>query len=893
MQIKMIFEAFLFKIKYFWPFAVNATHIQKKLHQALKAKYLLYTLLATSLIISCSRSKNTFTSRTYHEMVSRYNVLFNGEQSFRKGVEMLSQQHQDNFDEILPVFRYGDASMVGTVKPKMDKAIEKSIKAIKRHSMMIQGEQRNDYIDDAYLLMGKSRYFNRQYIEALETLNYAIQHFPKSESANEAKLWAAKTEIAMGNYFNAKERLEKLYRNSDLDKELRAQAYASYAQLQIEQGNESAAFQLLSQAVDRTHDKQMEIRWLYIMGQLQSKLGNDYDASNLFLKVIKKGPPYQLLFNAQLNRARNYDTDLQDPDKVYSELRAMLADEKNFDNRDQIYYVMAEVAERMDDEEQMLEYLRQSIRASTKNPNQMGLSYLKIAEYNFDERNYPAAASYYDSSYSKLTQGHPRYEEVKTKAESLSGLVTNLREIALQDSLLKLASLNEKDLRKKVRDIIRAEEDAKRREEMRNDPLTNGGSPAVNQGGSGGQWYFYNPSVRVAGMREFVNSWGNRKLEDQWRRKNKELTAGLNGGGNSPDQNEQESGSQGMDQKIEEYISRVPSTEPELELSNNKIIEAYLAISAIYRNELKDLEAAEKQLKELTGRYKDFEQQGRAWYSLYRVNLKLEDQADVDLYKQKILSALPDSEFAALIQGQQPSEVSSSTAARNYYQKAYRTYAEHEYRQALRMVDSGITAFDKNIQHAQFLLLKSFIQGELGRDKAMKESLTELAGKFAGTPQGQRAQDLLDKMKQWEAEAEQEGKSGEEAQKTQTAKSKYEAKPNEEQKYVALVPNRKGLVNEVNIKINDFNKKFFGNLKLNVKSIYISAEEQMVMVSGLPNQRKAQEYFSLINQRKLLQESVGSTNPKHFVISNGDFTLLYRDKDFEGYLKYYRENLKK
>ncbi|MDZ7845625.1 MAG: hypothetical protein U5L96_01955 [Owenweeksia sp.] len=447
------------------------------------------------MALGCSRSKDTFTSRLYHQMVSKFNPLFNGEQALLKGEQTLADQHKDNFNEILAVFPIGTKEQASSVKPDMDRAIEKATKVIKQHSMMIRSDQKNSFIDDSYMLIGKARYYNREYLEALETFNYILQHFRDSKRYDEAVLWAAKTETALGNNLSAKERFEKIYRSEDLPKDVKAKTFASYAALEMKNGNLMAPFQLLEQAVERTKDKQMKLRWMFIMGQLQARMGNDYKASQLFAEVAKKGPRYELLFQAQLARARSFDVDLQNPKKVFNDLEDMLDDDKNYDNRDQIYFVMAEIAERMDDEALMEEYLKKSIRYSTTNAAQKALSYLKLGNTSFDNKLYPTAAAYYDSSYSNLPPDHKRYPEVERKKQSLAGLVKNLKVIETQDSLLMLANLGTRQRQKKVQDIINKEreaaEEARRQQEiLENNQALQTNTPTIAGQGQGGNGIF-------------------------------------------------------------------------------------------------------------------------------------------------------------------------------------------------------------------------------------------------------------------------------------------------------------------------------------------------------------------------------------------------------------------
>lgn len=841
--------------------------------------------------MACSRTKDSFTSRLYHQTVSQFNPLFNGEQALLKGEQTLARNNKDDFSKILRVFPIGTEEDAASVKPDMDKAIEKATKVIQKHSMMIRNDQKNDFIDDSYLLIGKARFYNYEHLAALETFNYIIQQFPESKVFTEAVLWAGKTESALGNNFAAKDRFESIYRSEDLPKKLKAQAFASYAQLEIDKGNHMGAYQLLEQAVERSSSKAEKVRWTFIMGQLQVKLGNGYKASQLFEQVVKKGPPYELLFQAQLARARNYDVDLQDPSRVFKDLQAMIRDEKNYDNRDQIYYVMAELAERIGDEARMEEYLKQSVKVSTTNAEQKGLSFFKLAETNFRNSLYPVAAAYYDSAYSNLPSTNENYKEVETKKQSLAGLVENLNIIATQDSLLMLAGMGEKQRLKKIQSIIDKEEEEQERSRQEEQNLLNnppaGGDNSIAQAGQnaiqGGSWYFYNQNLRSTGVRDFRNRFGNRKLEDDWRRKDKQQAIVFQEEGENPSDSSEvgETGETPAKEgdKLSQYLANVPSGEKAIAEAHRKIMVASMNIGDIYRNDLKDLPASEKQFKDLLIRYPDIEERPRIWYTLYRINVALEDQADAEKYKALIMQSYPDSEYAALVSGKGLKDPEANPVSRQYYRKTYDMWKAGNLKKAVLMADSGITAFTNTAEAPQFLLIKAYCQGQQQKTTEMETTLRSVVSQYPGTDQASQAQTILDHISQEE-----------EVITTSTStqpKVAYKTDEKEEHKYLAMVPNTRGLVNNVTIDIITFNNTYFKNVNLNAKSVYISPEEQMVLVSGLPNKQKAMQYFNLIQQQKVLEKNLKPNEIKHFVISNSNFTDLYREKDFSGYMEFF------
>lgn len=853
---------------------------------------------------ACKRTKDSFTSRVYHNMVSKFNPLFNGEQALLKGETTLKTQHKDNFDEILPVYRLGDEQLASNIKPDMEKAIEKGSKVIQEHSMMIRNNQKNKFIDDSYLLIGKARFYQKDYLAALETFNFIVLEFPESKSFQEARLWVARCKTQIGNYLSAKEDFEKLYREKEMPKNLKDDVYASYAQLEINERNTAAAYQLLRQAIEKTSEKELEIRWLFIAGQLQSRMGNDYEASQIFQKVIRKGPPYELLFQAQLNRARNYDVELQNPGKAFDELKAMLRDDKNYDNRDQIYYVMAEVAEKLDDEALMEEYLKKSVRVSTNNQKQKALSYLKLAETNFRNKLYKQAEAYYDSTFVNLQEKDPRYRKVKKKKESLNALVKNLTTIDNQDSLQQLANLSEEQRNQRIDDYIRKlkEEEERKKQEAEN-PFTNyafnqtGGpdNPGGPTGAPAGQWYFYNQSVRGVGVRDFTNRFGNRKLEDNWRRKNKEISANFDDTGGAEEESAQSGGEltqgeagteESSKYSRDEYLKGVPLTPEEMAASHKLIQDAFIAVGRIYKDDLGDYDAATRALEELLSRYPDMEEKGRIWYTLYRIYTLDKDQPKASYYRDLILTNMADSEYAELIRSEETGEpVTDRSEAKKAYIIAYRKYESGEYKESLPLAIQGAKEFQNSNYGSKFQLLKGFNQIKLGKRKDFITSLKLVIDQYSDSEAAEEARAILAQMEEVTdiPGVDNAGQEGEE-------EALYAVDKNAQHKYIVILGNNGKVVNETRIRLTDFNSEFFNIDRLNTKSIFLDMQNQMILVSNFNNAKRALDYYNTVTNQKILEEAAKGLDTQHFVISSDNFQKFYKDKDIETYLEFFKEN---
>lgn len=854
------------------------------------------------LLAACSRSKDIFTARTYHRMVSKYNVLFNGEQALLKAQKTLKSSHEEDFNQILPVFITGSEQAVSSVKPDLEKAIEKGTKSISEHSMMIENDQKNTYIDDSYLLIGKARYYDRDYLKALETFNYIIQEFEEDDIRLEAKYWAARTESALDNYVSAKDRFDDLYRDPDLPGHLKDDAFAAYAQLEINQGRKLNAYQLITQAIERADEKEQEVRWLYIAAQLQEALGNDYEASRLYRRVIKKGPPYELLFNAQLSRARSYDVDLQDPSDVYEELEKMLADEKNYDNRDKIYYVMAQVANKLDDERQVIYYLNQSIRTSTKNKEQKALSYLWLAELNFDYKEYQTAQAYYDSTFQTLPPDHPKYDRVKALKESLGKLVANIKTIELQDSLQNLAGMSQKQrmavVEKIIDDLKRAEEEERLKEQRAemgqlafNTAGGNQGPAAMAGTGSANQeFYFYSPNLRSSGMASFTQRWGNRKLRDNWRRKNQqnEPSAGTNTGaseGATAASAGEADGNAAQAPKYDPstYLANIPDSADAMQKSHELIQTALYDNGMIYKEEIQDYLAAEQSLLDILKRYPNYEDKVRVWYTLYRVFVLANNTKEAEKYKSLILSNYPDSEFAFLIlnEGKEEEEVDQSVVNQLYTQ-AYKNFENQRYSSSLSQSTEGFDKYPETSFGPMFLLLKAMNLGYMGKTEDFKKNLQLVVSRYPQSEQATKASEMLGQLAPEQSEAESE----------QKPEVQYRTDFSTMHRYVVIFPNKKVSGNDITIKLTDFNKKYYPNDRLRAKAIMLGTSKQLVTVSGLPNSKRAEQYLQTIINESALRAELNGVDFQQFVISNANFSTFYTNQDIEGYLTFFKENYK-
>ena len=166
-------------------------------------KTLSLSVLILVLISACSVKKDKFINRNWHALNTKYNTLYNGNLAFEEGREELRTSYRDDYWEILPVERLQVSDKIKLDSednnPNFIIAEEKATKAIQKHSMDIKDEERNPQIDEAFLLLGKARYFDERYIPALESFNYILKKYTESNKLNEATIWREKTNMRLDN----------------------------------------------------------------------------------------------------------------------------------------------------------------------------------------------------------------------------------------------------------------------------------------------------------------------------------------------------------------------------------------------------------------------------------------------------------------------------------------------------------------------------------------------------------------------------------------------------------------------------------------------------------------------------------------------------------------------
>jgi len=650
--------------------------------------------------------------------------------------ESLLQSYADNYEKTLPVYLDPEPQInlvltPGVANKQLDDVITKG-------QTIINDKSFSNYIDDAYMLLGKANYLKGNYFIASEYFDYTAKTYNQDlKTFIMAMNWKARSQMQLNNMVLADKIIDTMLRASDQLKKDLAEPLATAAQMRIYQKRNKEAILFLESAIALPAEKQLRIRWRFILAQLQEKEKNIQDAYANFTRVEKSNAPFEMYFHANLNRIKLKA--LLSGVKLNKEdqLLALLKDDKNFDYTDQIYYQVGELFSAEGNFVKAEENYHKSVAKSTRNQNQKALSYLRIADLNFREfNNYIKAKLYYDSTVMILPKNFPDYDNIVKKADNLKYLTDRYTIIAKEDTAQAIAKLPAGEREAKVKAYLTPKVEVSNTggvisNQFLNDPNFPNQSLNAQNNSTGNTFYFNNNAAISNGFGDFRKRWGNRQLEDNWRQSNRssaQETAQVLAGGNvatgiKPANGETDQAAADQTSLEKQFLDGLPTTPALLATSDQKIIDAYFEIASFYQQELNDKPEANKIYLELIKRYPDNNHLVAIYYSLH-LNYKGADEVKSDQYKQLVLTKFPESNFAKNILDPTYSakQTEMENIAINNYNVAFDAYAKKDYPGVVKQADDNIAAFPNNDLAPQYAYLKAIA---VGRTAKIAPLLTE------------------------------------------------------------------------------------------------------------------------------------------------------------------------
>lgn len=735
-------------------------------------KIIVFSVLAT-IVYSCSVKKDAFLNRSYHAVTTKYNVLFNGEQAYLKGLEEIQEKHEDNFWKRLQIepISFDESKLTTKVLAPgtgfnaeeeeenknltpFEKAEEKAIKAVQTHSMNINEYEKNSQIDDAYLLLGKSRYYTQRFIPALEAFNYVIVNYPKADLNYETKIWRAKTNIRLGNEKRAIETLSLLLDVLDekekINKSVKEQAYTAMAMAYEQTDTIQKMVDYLKLATKTHYNKEQSARNMFVLGQIYSELDRKDSARMVFRKLADhKRAPDRFRIRADIELAKNTPNDSTSI-LMLARLRKLI---KNSDNRkflNELYYQAGVIQEGRNNPEVAAEYYKKSLEAKHNNNYQKTYAYERLANMAFEKENYLLAGSYYDSVMqvvSKEFDQEKRIRRIRRKNKGLTTLRKYEETVKNNDSILSLVAMTPGERTSFFEAYI---EKIKKEDEEKRQQLLNaqnfgsgfGGGASINNNANKGKWYFYNTQALGFGRPEFQKTWGTRPLEDNWRLSDKSISVADDV---SEDDNETKINKR---YELSTYLDAVPTDEKVISDLVQERNDALYQLGLIYKEQFTNATLAIKNLERLREVSTDDKLELPISYHLYQIYKKEGDVAKANEYKNVILQKYPKTSFAQIILNPDKKlvEEKKEDEVLNKYKEIYYLYKDNKFEETVKEIDNFLTTIKKSNLIPKFALLKALAIGKYQDKETYKKALEFVAVSYATTQEGKKAKEIIEQL---------------------------------------------------------------------------------------------------------------------------------------------------
>lgn len=650
----------------------------------------------------CSTKKNTANTRWWHSFNARYNTYYNGNQAYIDGSLEKENGNKDNFTELIPLYTVGNKDSRDLGKGNFDRAIEKSEKAIKLHSIKrrptwnksrrktakdiewLNRKEYNPFLWKAWLLMGKSQFQKGEFDEAAATFSYMSRLYSTQPAINGiARAWLAKCYTELDWIYDAEDVITKMRRDTMHYKAEKEWDY-TYADYYIRSNQYAEAVKYLAKVIRHERRKKQKAREWFLMGQLQTRLGNRQAAYKAYSKVVRQNPPYEVEFNARIAQTEVMAGGRSR--QMIKRLRRMARSDKNKDYLDQVYYAIGNIYLAGHDTLNAIAAYERGNKEATRSGIEKGVLLLKLGDLYWAREKYNDAQRCYGEAIGLLDKDRPDYEQLSKRSEVLDELVPFTDAVYLQDSLQVLARLPEaernaaidrviEELKKKEEEEKRAAQEAAAERQLQQqgaagNQLASNRQPA-NQQQQSGTWYFYNPMTVNQGKTAFQKLWGRRENVDNWQRINQtvvnlagdtqkadslatdEAGGPMDGADTSADSTDTEgtpADSAASDPHTREYyLAQIPFTEEQKAQSDDIIKDGLFNSGVIFKDKLDNLKLSEKALTRLTTQYQDYGKNDEAWYHLFLLYSRLGNKAMADNCLGRLKADFPDSKWTTLL----------------------------------------------------------------------------------------------------------------------------------------------------------------------------------------------------------------------------------------------------
>ncbi len=718
--------------------------------------------------------------------------------------------------------------------------------------------------------------------------SYFLKHRPCFQ---ESLVWLARTYTERHNYVDADFTLARLEKSSKTFKDIRAMAAIARADLNLKQKNTDGAIAAIENALTLRNKEQTKARLYFILGQLYSSKANTEKANLAFDKVLNNNPIYEMEFNAKLNKAL---TSSSSEDASRSALLNMSTDFKNKEYNDQVYFALGQLALKNKKRDEAIGYFRQCLSAQGKNPQIKTDAYYTLANYEYETGQFARAKLYYDSTLITMSKTDDRFSSVSRLSQNLTDIARNYDIVQVQDSLLRISALSEKDQREWAKKLLkkqRAAAEAIAAAKLNAEKNAKSGSAIEQQNGIIKSSFFgYDADLVKKGRKEFEKKWGNdRKLEDNWRRSNKK--ANLGGNSETVKSNDPEKATDFTEADYKDFLKDVPKTKEEIAAANAKVEEAMFQLGTLYQDKLKNDKSSASTLENHLTRFADTKHKVEDYYYLYSDYLGLGNSALAQSYFDKIVKQFPESNYAKILTQPAPEVKQGERTIEKYYTATFILFQKKDFAGAKEKIKSSTQVLGvNNYYKAKFELLNAMCDGRLQGKDAYVAGLKNVIAQFPGTDEEKRAKEILRIIDSGVPLTENPTDAKKDSSSTAdnlVAKFKVDQG---KLHYVIVVLPKDGDLEKAKISVSDFNSRFNRLDDLKISSVYLSTESEIpvIVIRKFKDAATALAYTK--NTADPKSDYAPNMKREVFAVTQDNYREILRQKSIDAYKVFYQNN---
>ncbi len=871
-----------------------------------------FALIWILLFTACSSERNTFFNRLYHNTTAKYNAYYLSQEKIWELEEAIRNDHQEDYSQILPVFFPVDSSTIEQNEALLTESREFASKAIDWHRI-------SKWVDDSYFLIGMSDYYQAEIEDAMNTFKYINVNSKDKHLRHRSLIQLLHIFIDQRNYDDAAFVIDYLSKENGINPENKFHLFKTLAYYYDTREEINGKIGALDKALEYTKDKKEKSRINFILAQLYQKEDLDALAYSYYRESEKGNPPYERSFFAQLyaqqvaelNKSKDYKRVRAYYDELYD-------NSKNIDLRDVILYEKALFELKQDDVKEAERLLTKAAKEEGKSQIQKGYIYQKLAEIRFDrKKDFQATKYYLDSAMTYFKPTDAPYESIVMRKEILDNYVQHFETINKNDSLITLSRLSPEEQEYIAEAFIKSEEErliklAEEKETPKNTGIFDN-LLAFSGRGSSDNFYFDNAVARQQGAIDFFRNWGNRPLQDNWRRN----TQGFEGPVAEVEPvGQPESDSLDVDAEEgqplmqipdrESLLSQIPKSEEALTTMNQYLETSYFELGKLLFFDLKEPRLSIGYLENLISKYPQTVKKPEAYYLLYLAQEELKGNSN--LYVQHLNDEFPDSPFTFSVNN--PGGTTDNQAymeSSKKHKEAYDLYYSRQYPEARKIIRSTLEAYPLTRNTEKLMLLDIMVSGKLDPRERYQTRLVTYIQNTENPDLVKMAKNMLRALTG--EKPPQESKDGgladiaieadivndtiQSGSENEEEISRYKDNLNQTHIFViVLEPQKAKEAKSLLADLENFHAKNFSNSRLRTGNMNLNRENAIFIVSPFNNAERALTYRDKFLEEFNTDAFVTEDKENSFLISIENFQELNKTKDIEEYRIFYKKTYK-